>query len=60
MAFGPSMQPGLLNQTVSIMDFALTIAQLLNVSLPHVEAQPIDEILASLPPARREPSPLNT
>jgi predicted AlkP superfamily phosphohydrolase/phosphomutase len=60
LAFGPSVQPGFLNRTVSIMDFAPTIAQLLNVSLPDVDGQPIDELLASLHPLRRAPSPPNT
>jgi predicted AlkP superfamily phosphohydrolase/phosphomutase len=45
LAFGPSIQPGTLNRTVSIMDFAPTIAQLLNVSLPDVDGQPISELL---------------
>ncbi len=47
--FGPSIEPGFLNRTVSIMDFAPTIAHLLNVSLPDVDGQPIDELLASSP-----------
>jgi len=45
LAFGPSIQPGILNRTVSIMDFAPTIAQLLNVSLPDFDGQPISELL---------------
>ena len=49
LAFGPSVQPGFLDRTVSVMDFAPTIAQLLNVSLPDVDGQPIDELLAPLP-----------
>jgi len=48
-AFGPSVQPGFLDRTVSIMDFAPTIAHLLNVSLPDVDGQPIVELLASSP-----------
>jgi predicted AlkP superfamily phosphohydrolase/phosphomutase len=45
ITFGPSIQPGFLNRTVSIMDFAPTIANLLDVSLPDVDGQPIFELL---------------
>jgi predicted AlkP superfamily phosphohydrolase/phosphomutase len=53
-AFGPSIKPGILDRTVSIMDFAPTIAHLLNVSLPDVDGQPIDELL-SLSPSTLDP-----
>ena len=56
-AFGPSIEPGFLNRTVSIMDFAPTIAHLLNVSLPDVDGQPIDELLASSPSIVKPPCP---
>lgn len=56
LAFGPSLQPGVLDRTVSLMDFATTIAQLLNVSLPDVDGRAIDELLASLPSRLQAPS----
>jgi len=39
------------------MDFAPTIAQMLNVSLPDVDGQPIDELLASSPSTVKPPCP---
>jgi predicted AlkP superfamily phosphohydrolase/phosphomutase len=48
LAFGPSIQPGTVDRTVSLMDYAPTIAQLLNVSLPDVDGRPIDELLMPL------------
>ncbi len=47
LAFGPLVQPGTLNRTLSVMDFAPTIAQMLNVSLPDIDGQPISELLGS-------------
>lgn len=47
IASGPSIQPGSLDRTVSIMDFAPTIARLLEVDLPDVDGQPIAEILSA-------------
>ena len=44
IVLGPSIKPGFLNRTVSIMDFAPTFASLLNVSLPDVDGQPIYEL----------------
>ncbi|WP_447963593.1 alkaline phosphatase family protein [Nitrospira sp. Ecomares 2.1] len=49
LAFGPSIQPGTVDRTVSLMDYAPTIAQLLNVSLPDVDGQPIEELLMPIP-----------
>jgi predicted AlkP superfamily phosphohydrolase/phosphomutase len=60
LAFGPAVQPGLLDRTVSLMDFAPTIAQLLNVSLPDVDGQPIDELFASPSPPLQVPSRRDT
>ena len=44
IALEPSIEPGFLNRTVSIIDFAPTFASLLNVSLPDVDGQPIYEL----------------
>lgn len=60
LAFGPSVQPGVLDRTVSLMDFAPTIAKLLNVSLPDVDGRAIDELLASLPSRLKAPSGRDT
>ena len=58
LAFGPSIQSGVVNRTVSLMDFAPTIAQLLNVTLPDVDGRPIDELLVFFqPPPIANPSP---
>jgi predicted AlkP superfamily phosphohydrolase/phosphomutase len=56
-AFGPSITPGILERTVSIMDFAPTIARLLNVPLPDVDGQPIDELLTPSPSTRKPQTP---
>jgi predicted AlkP superfamily phosphohydrolase/phosphomutase len=45
IALGPSMTPGTLNRTVSILDFAPTIASLLGVELSDIEGKPIVELL---------------
>jgi predicted AlkP superfamily phosphohydrolase/phosphomutase len=45
IAFGPSIQSGCLDRTVSIMDFAPTIAGLLGVDLPDVDGKAILELL---------------
>jgi predicted AlkP superfamily phosphohydrolase/phosphomutase len=45
LASGPGITPERLARTVSIMDFAPTICQLLGVELPNVEGKPIAEIL---------------
>ena len=55
LAFGPSVHPGFLDRTVSLMDFAPTIAQLLDVSLPDVDGQPIAELLPPLPSLQKPP-----
>lgn len=41
MVMGPSITPGRLERTVSIMDFAPTLALLLGVGLPKIDGQPI-------------------
>lgn len=46
IAVGPSISPGYLGRTVSIMDFAPTIASLLEVPLPDVDGKPITELLS--------------
>ena len=45
IALGPSIRPGYLGRTVSIMDFAPTIASLLEVPLPDLDGKPIAELL---------------
>lgn len=45
MAFGPSIQPGSLDDPVSIMDLAPTIANLLEVNLPQTDGHPIMELV---------------
>lgn len=40
-AIGPSIQPGKIEDPISVMDFAPTIASLLEVSLPNVEGKAI-------------------
>jgi len=47
VAVGPGIRPGTLERPVSIMDFAPTFAQLLDVDLPDVDGKPILEISAS-------------
>jgi predicted AlkP superfamily phosphohydrolase/phosphomutase len=46
IATGPGIESGTANRTVSILDFAPTIAKLLDVELPDADGEPIDEILA--------------
>jgi len=46
IASGPGLEPGTLQRTVSIVDFAPTITRLLDVDLPDVDGQPIRELLA--------------
>ncbi len=43
---GPGLAPRALQRTVSILDFAPTITRLLDVDLPDVDGQMIDEIIA--------------
>ena len=45
IALGPSIQPGHLEQRVSVTDFAPTIASLLDVLLPGVDGKPIEKLL---------------
>ena len=51
IAAGPGIQPGKLERTVSIMDFAPTFCALLDVPLPDVDGQPIREITGAMEPA---------
>lgn len=44
-AMGPSIQPGKIEKPTSIMDFAPTIASLLDVPLPKVDGEPISAVL---------------
>ncbi len=50
-AVGPGIRPGQLPQTVSVMDFAPTIATLLDVPLPNVDGTLIAALTASSPGA---------
>lgn len=45
IAAGPGIRPGRLDRTVSVMDFAPTIAKLLGVDLSDVDGQPIPELI---------------
>ncbi|MFB2935946.1 alkaline phosphatase family protein [Aerosakkonemataceae cyanobacterium BLCC-F154] len=40
-AMGPSIEPGQVEDAISVMDFAPTIASLLGVTLPNVDGKPI-------------------
>jgi predicted AlkP superfamily phosphohydrolase/phosphomutase len=46
VAVGPTLQPGRMTESVSIMDFAPTLARLLGVELPPVAGRPIGRLLA--------------
>jgi predicted AlkP superfamily phosphohydrolase/phosphomutase len=46
VAVGPGLEPGRMAQTVSIMDFAPTLARLLGVELPAAAGRPIPRLLA--------------
>jgi predicted AlkP superfamily phosphohydrolase/phosphomutase len=46
VAVGPGLEPGRMAQTVSIMDFAPTVARLLGVELPAAAGRPIPGLLA--------------
>ncbi len=48
IALAPSIEPGFLNETVSIMDFAPTFANILNVALADVDGQPIWPVVRTL------------
>ena len=45
VAVGPALAPGRMTQTVSIMDFAPTLARLLDVELPAGAGRPIPRLL---------------
>ena len=49
VAVGPGIKPGMLERTVSIMDFAPTFCRMLDVELPDVDGRPIHEILTPAP-----------
>ncbi|PYM34062.1 MAG: hypothetical protein DME15_09605, partial [Candidatus Rokuibacteriota bacterium] len=46
VAVGPTLSPGKMSRTVSIMDFAPTFTRLLGVELPEADGDPISELLA--------------
>jgi predicted AlkP superfamily phosphohydrolase/phosphomutase len=46
IASGPGLEPGALQRTVSILDFAPTITRLLDVDLPDVDGKTINELFA--------------
>ncbi len=48
VATGAGIEPGVLRRTVSIMDFAPSVAKLLGVDLPDVDGEPIAELLKGL------------
>ena len=50
VAAGPGVGPGRLSRTVSVMDFAPTLAALLDVDVPSLDGQPIRELLAARNP----------
>jgi predicted AlkP superfamily phosphohydrolase/phosphomutase len=50
VAAGPGIGPGRLSRTVSVMDFAPTLAALLDVDVPSLDGQPIRELLAARNP----------
>jgi predicted AlkP superfamily phosphohydrolase/phosphomutase len=45
VALGSGIKAGRLERTVSLLDFAPTFSSLLGVKLPHVDGEPINEIL---------------
>ena len=45
IAAGPTVRPGRLQRVVSILDFAPTIAMILDVELPDSDGHPIEELL---------------
>ncbi len=47
-ALGPGLKPGHLGRTVSVMDFAPTFAEVLDVDLPDVDGRPIPEIVQAI------------
>lgn len=47
VAAGPGIGPGRLSRSVSVMDFAPTLAALLDVEIPSPDGQPIRELLAA-------------
>ena len=47
VAAGPGIGPGRLSRSVSVMDFAPTLAALLDVEVPSPDGQPIRELLAA-------------
>ena len=51
IAAGPSIKQGVLNRTVSILDFAPTIAELFGTKLPESDGQPIVEVLREIQPS---------
>jgi hypothetical protein len=48
-AFGPGITPSRLHREVSVMDFAPTIAAILNVEMPNIDGNPIVEVIKSAP-----------
>lgn len=50
---GPSIKPGKIEESISIMDFAPTIATLLNVELPNVDGKPITALQYPEPVAEK-------
>ena len=48
IAFGPGIEPGRMERTVSIMDFAPTITNLFGLEIPHADGNPITEMLQML------------
>jgi predicted AlkP superfamily phosphohydrolase/phosphomutase len=51
VAAGPGISPGRLAHSTSVMDFAPTLAALLDVELPGTDGRPIRELLAARPRA---------
>ncbi|HEX4994728.1 MAG TPA: hypothetical protein VFX87_07160, partial [Methylomirabilota bacterium] len=51
VAAGPGLGPARLSRSVSVMDFAPTLAALLDVEVPSPDGQPIHELLAARPRA---------
>jgi predicted AlkP superfamily phosphohydrolase/phosphomutase len=51
VAAGAGIGPGRLSRSVSVMDFAPTLAALLDVEVPSPDGQPIRELLAARPSA---------
>jgi predicted AlkP superfamily phosphohydrolase/phosphomutase len=47
VAAGPGIQPGRLDRSVSVMDFAPTISRLLGVDLADVDGHPVPEVVES-------------